>query len=239
MKRVSWLLLVLPAVAACGGAVAKDSAQKGSAGTTATATPDSTLTPEPDATEVIDDVDHVGSKYPPLPPGSSGFFWHDRLGGRDRLGNWFVTSSEGNTRDAQVSETADSQGNETGKAYYVSGDGQGEGVDLWAQLDHAGGVPVDLSAYSGISFRIRLVGATATLALAVGASGQYFPLEASSPNVVVPTSGDWQTITLPFSRMAPFNSAAVTSIDFIVTSGGAPFTVWVDDLALVCSGKCP
>ncbi|GEM_PF-3016546 len=222
--RQAKFLLGLLAIA-CGGAVAKDHTQAAAAGGSAASMQ------EPTMTELLDDVDHAGSGYPQVPAGSSGFFW------RGGLANWFVTPAEGRQSDAKADETGTSTGQEAGKAYHVSGDGQSLGVDLWVELDHPSRRPVDLSAYSGISFRARLIGAASSLAVAFSANGQYFARGAFAPAVT--TSGEWQTITLPFANVVDLDSSAISSIDFIVTSGGAPFDLWVDDLALRCRGKCP
>jgi hypothetical protein len=228
MRWVKLLIGLLPCAVACGGTVAKDKATAGTAG--ATATPMG----EPKTVEVIDDVDHAGSDYdyPPLPPGSSGFFW------RGGLGNWFATSAEGRSQDAPIEETVTSTG-ETGKAYHVSGDGQSLGVELWAQLNHPTGLAVDLSAYSGISFKAREVGVSGAFIVAFGANGQFFQGATSSPETTFDTSDVWQTFTVRFEEVGHLDPSAISSIDFILASGDAPFDLWVDELALICSGKCP
>ncbi len=226
MRWVMLLFGLLACAVSCGGTVAKDKAQPAGAGGTAAAMPDAKTV------VVLDDVDHTGSEYPPLPPGSSGFFW------RGGLGNWFVTSADGGNQDAPIEETVTSEAR-TGKAYHVSGDGQGLGVDLWAQLNHPSGRPVDLSGYSGIKLKARLTGRTGALIVAFGANGQFFGGGANSPQVAFDAATAWQTLTVRFDEVVNLDSSAISSIDVVVASGDAPFDLWVDDLALLCDGQCP
>jgi hypothetical protein len=180
--------------------------------------------------QLIDDVDHVSNDYPAVPPGSSAFFWSGHLG------NWFVTSTDGATTDARV-DTSDVAGDSANKAYHASAE-QGEGVDLWAQLNHPVGGALDLSAYSGISFRARLLGATGSLRVAFSANGQSFVSERTFPGQAVRASADWQTVTLSFTDVG-LESSAVSSIDFVVGPQRGPFDLWVDDVALLCNATCP
>lgn len=241
------LLVLLVTVAACGGNVAKDAPGSAGAGETA-GTPAASAAgsasggatsvggamPSNNAgtntVQLIDDADHGGGGDPAVLPSPSAFIWSGHLG------NWFVTSSDGATSDAHV-DAPDASADPTGKAWHVSGK-QGEGVDLWAQLNHPVGGAVDLSAYSGISFKARLLGATESLRVAFSANGESFVSERVFPNQPFTATADWQTFTLPFAD-AGIDSPAISSIDFVVEPQRGPFELWIDDVALLCAATCP
>ena len=241
------LLVLLVTVAACGGNVAKDAPGSAGAGETAGtpaaaaagsasggATSVGGATPSNSAgtntVQLIDDADYGGSDNRAVPPGSSAFFWSGHLG------NWFVTSSDGATTDAHV-DTPDASADPTGKAYHASGK-QGEGVDLWAQLNHPAGSALDLGAYSGISFKARLSGATESLRVAFSANGESFVSERVFPNQRFTATPDWQTFTLKFADVG-LDAPAISSIDFVVEPQRGPFELWIDDAALLCAATCP
>lgn len=217
------ILPVLLSVSACGGAVANDGANAHAGG--------SPVTPGNDLVEVIDDMDRTDGGYPAAPPGSASFFW------RGGLGNWFVTSSDGVSQDAVIDELDPSQG-ESGKACHVSGAGLGVGVDLWAQLNHPQGRPVDVSAYSAVTFRARLTGAKVPLTVAFGADGQFFHSQAGFASRALSVSEEWQSFDLLFAEF-DLETSAVSSIDFVIGQGADPFNLWVDDLAFRCNRACP
>jgi hypothetical protein len=135
------VVLLIPAVvgslSGCGGASTRDGAAPAGEGGTG-----SGVSPEDNAVEGVDDMDHVDGAYPPVPEGSSSFFW------RGGLGNWFVAFSDGKRRDATI-EVTDLPDGQRGKACHAGGT-PGVGVDLWAQLNHPNGGQIDLSAYLGM-----------------------------------------------------------------------------------------
>ena len=221
-----WLLvasLVLPAVVGCGGVAKRDSNAQGEAGGSAM--------PQGNLTETIDDMNPAAHQYPAVPPGSSGFFW--RFG----LGNWFVVSSDGVFQDAPIEAVTLADGS-SARACHASSMGQGVGVDLWAQLNHPTGKPVDLSAYSGVAVSARLTGANSTLTVAFDAKGQVPQGDATVPQQTFMLGADWQTLSLRFADVGQ-DSSAVSSVDFMVTAPQAPFDLWVRDLVLLCSKTCP
>jgi len=214
-------------ISACGGAATVDTpsdiAGAGAAGAGA-ALPDNQI-------QVVDDVDHAGGQYPPVPSGSSAFFW------RGGLGNWFVSRSDGTAfRDASVDSVVPPRGTST-KAYHVSEPNVGTAVDLWAQLNHPAGTGVDLGSYSGLTFWARLSGSSDELTVAFGANGQLSNV-ASAPQKVVSISQDWSQFVVHFDDLG-FDSSDVSSIDFVVGSLREPLDLWIDDLAFFCRGNCP
>lgn len=218
------MLGLLPIIAACGGSVAKhDASAQGEAGAPAL--------PQGSPTETIDDMDPTGGQYPATPAGSSSFFW--RLG----LGNWFVNTSDGQFQDAPIEPVPLGDGTRA-NACHVRGTGEGVSVDLWAQLNHPSGTPLDLSAYSGIAVSVRLVDPSGKLTLGFNLNGQ-FPGDADiTAEQSFRVNRAWQRLTLPFADVA-VDAAAVSSVDFVVVAPDAPFDLFVRDLALTCNGACP
>lgn len=214
MKRLRVLVPLAMSVWACGGSATSDAPPEqgaGEAGGGATRV-------------VIDDLD-PGDDEPMVPEGSSAFFW---AGG---LGNWFTTDAWGETRETVIEATAG------GKACHESGDGDGVGIDLWAQLDHPLGRPVDIDGYSGIAFRARLSGAGGQLLVALSADGGYFQGVPAIGKRGIDVGEQWQAFELPFSELS-LQGSAITSIDFIVTAADEPFDLWIDDLSFLCAGPC-
>ncbi|MES1174967.1 MAG: hypothetical protein ABUL62_11640 [Myxococcales bacterium] len=234
MRAVKLLGMVAVLISACGGVSAVDQSSPSSQPTDdahagAAAAPTDLL---PDGKlEVVDDIDHADGQYPPVPPGSSSFFW------RGGLGNWFISSSDGSrTRDASVEDVVPPRGENT-KAYHLEQAAPGTTVDLWAQLNHPEGTAVDLRSYSGIAFWARRTGTSAKLTVAFGANGQISTLE-SVPQQVVSVSESWTQLVIRFDDLK-LNSTAVSSIDLVVDGRTEPIDLWVDDLALVCRSNCP
>lgn len=174
------------------------------------------------------------------------------------LGNWFVTSSDGMGGDAHIDEIVPPSPYGK-KACHVTG-GQSPipssvRVDLWAQLNHPTGAPVDLGAYIGVAFRVRLRSTTGRLTVAlndVAAGANFFNAESSLspwPSRTV-TPSDWERVVVLFEDFstAPPTAGAVpgrspklstiSSIDFVVGDGVEQFDLWLDELALVCKGPC-
>lgn len=183
------------------------------------------------STVVIDDVDHNDTELG-LPVGSAAFWW---LGG---LGNWFVTAPAPDpyTRDATAAEIVPPRGDST-KAYRVQDEGRDRGVDLWAQLNHPGGRPMDLSAFAGITFWARLDGSE-QLKFALNPGVSYFDAPSEVPTHALAVSTEWRQFSLRFSELG-VDVHAVASFDFIVGEGGDKFDLWVDDVGMFCDAECP
>jgi hypothetical protein len=61
------------------------------------------------------------------------------------------------------------------------------------------------------------------------------------PSRTLDVGPDWQEFVLPFESFpieGPAADLSLASIEFFVGDGGEEFDLWVDDLALVCSGGC-
>ena len=213
------------------------------------ATADGVGTGERDATDdsrtsgslfqMIDDMDHATAGYPQLPPGSSAFFWSapSSVG----IGNWFVSFETGSGRDAHVDVIEPARGTSK-KACHLSGSNLARGADLWAQLDHPFGAPVDLGAYAGISFWARLDSISSKLVVAMNnrPGSEFYAASAGAsplPAVTMTVGSEWQHFVIPFEDLG-INPTSVVSVDFVAGAGGEPFDVWIDDLALLCRGVC-
>lgn len=184
------------------------------------------------STVAIDDVDHTAGE-PMLPAASSGaFYW---LYG---LGNWFVMAPAPNpyVHDAQPDELDPPRGDNT-KAYRVKDEGRASGVDLYAQLNHPEGRPVDLSAFAGVSFWARLEGSE-QIKVGVNPGVSYFDASSDVPTHALAIAPEWRQFTLRFSELGA-DVHGVVSFDFIVGEGGDKFDFWLDDLGLFCDGPCP
>jgi hypothetical protein len=202
----------------------------------ADASPSQDGSPAASLLQTIDDMDHAADGYPTLPEGSSAFFWRapDAVG----IGNWFV-SSNGSVRDARI-ESIDPPRDASHKACRVKSIENGSTAELWAQLDHPAGRPVDLSGYAGIAFWARLAGGEGNLVVAIDnrGGGGYLQNNGSPlPSRMLTATEQWQQFLVPFDDFA-FEPTAVVSIDF-VAGGGEPFDLWIDDLALLCRSACP
>jgi len=211
----------------CGGAVSKvDSSGGGSGAGTATGNNDGgslTTAGAGGATAVpIGDP----TSYPPAPPSSPGaFFW------RYGLGNWFVSKSDNANQDA----TSEPDGQTID--WKAEGAAQ-QSLDLWAQLNHPAGIPIDLSVYSGVSFDAQLTGASAPLVLAFNAFGKYQAADVALDAQRFNVTPDWQSFELRFSE-ANYTPNATKSFDFIVTKSDSAFVLKVRNLALLCKASCP
>ncbi|MEO7034425.1 MAG: hypothetical protein ABI548_11030 [Polyangiaceae bacterium] len=231
MGRIAVLLSLLLLLPCCGGRASTDPPGDKSPSNSPSNTPsNSPITP------LGGMPGNASSASPLLPPESGASFFWNAGAGHILLGNWFVSSSDGRTADAVV-EGIDSSDPATGKACHVSG-GQGIGVDLFAQLDHPSGSPVDLSAYSGISFRARLNAPRTALIVAFDAQGQFLSNPTAFPQRALTVTQEWQQFELPFNEFK-LNTGAISSIDFVVDQGAEPVDLWVADLGLVCVGTCP
>ncbi|HEX5098958.1 MAG TPA: hypothetical protein VFV94_05635, partial [Polyangiaceae bacterium] len=123
------------------------------------------------------------------------------------------------------------------KAYRVQDEGRVSGVDLYAQLNHPAGRPVDLSAFAGISFWARLEGSE-QIKVGVNPGLSYFNAPSDVPTHTLAVSPEWRQFTLRFSEFGA-DVDGVVSIDFIVGEGGDKFDFWLDDLGMFCDGPCP
>lgn len=183
----------------------------------------------PGPTEPVDDMELVDVSSP------ASFVW-----GPGYLGNWFVRAPEPDalSGDGQAVEIVPPRG-DSHRAYRVEGSGHSLGVDLWVQLDHPFGKPMDLSNYVGISFWSRLYGDTDSLFVAVNPLAYYFDApEGPVASVEFSVSGEWQQFLVLFQTLG-VDPHAVVSFDFIAGDGGGDFELWIDDLAFVCAGACP
>jgi hypothetical protein len=189
---------------------------------------------------LIDDMDHTDPKLPKLPAGSSSFFWYRGSG----LGNWFVSSPDGQSGDATIGDILPPRG-DSKKACHISGSNLNRGVDLWAQLDHPRNWAIDLSAYAGIAFWAHLDSPSGRFIVAFNAQKPDSFVDVGVNKPTLPwaarkvAGAEWERFVLLFddfgSALAP---SSVVSIDFIVGVGGEQFDLWIDDLVLLCRGVC-
>ena len=234
MRAITMFYLLFPAIAACGGVTAVDKPTVGSQSpSSAGAGSVPRESPTVGQIQVVDDVDHAGGQYPILPPGSSSFFW------RGGLGNWFVSSSDGSSRDASIDEVIPPRG-DSHKAYHVTETTPGTVVDLWAQLNHPQGTGIDLSSYAVVSFWARMIGPGSELTVAFGVNGQFSKLNAAAfvSQKVVSLSDAWTQFIVRFDDVN-LDRKSVSSIDFVVDGPSEPLDLWVDDLGFLCQGSCP
>ena len=223
------------ATVACGGTAVVDNTIVGSEPAGGAGGGGEAATPPPiDQIQSVDDIDHTGSQYPPVPPGSSAFFW------RGGLGNWFVSSSDGSSRDAPIDYVIPPRA-DSHKAYHVTETTPGVGIDLWAQLNHPQGSGVDLSRYAAVSFWARTDSPGGELTVAFGLNGQIASVGSTTSSVaqkVVSLSEDWTQFVVRFGEVG-LRLKSVSSIDFVVAGRSNAISLWVDDLGFVCQGSCP
>jgi hypothetical protein len=202
---------------------------------------------------MIDDMEDPKPGVPSAPPGSASFHWP--LG---PFGNWFFGSAgndwlSGPHGDAFAQEIDPPRG-DSKNARHVSGDGLAGGNDLLAQLKHPSNDPVDLGAYSGISFWARLSSSSGRLIVGLGQNngGRFLAAESTqSPYFAqrIAVSDQWERFILLFDDFRqgviggntsglPLAANAISTIDFVVGLDGESFDLWIDDLALLCRGVC-
>jgi hypothetical protein len=194
---------------------------------------------------LIDDMELDRPNLPPLPLGSSGFFYPS---GPGTLGNWFVSAADGKLRDAEVAEIQPPR--ETSqRACHLSGAADARGLDLWAQLDHPSYRPVNLSGHRAMTFWARsgVPDARVTIAIAQSQRSIFQPGTAADRWEQIITVGDWQQFTLSFDDFhraddaGPANKldpAAVFAVHFLAGRDGQAVDLWIDDFSLVCNGAC-
>ncbi|HET7545328.1 MAG TPA: hypothetical protein VFK05_35925 [Polyangiaceae bacterium] len=188
--------------------------------------------PMPTTSEVIDDGDNSEGN-PSLPPNSSGFWW-----GGAHLGNWFVSAPDPNgyRRDAGKVEIVPPR-EDSVWARAARDSGRDHGVDLFAQLDHPLGRPVDLGNYDGIAFWAMLKGANNSVVVGMNPGVDYFEHSNEVASVTIAVSSEWQRFELPFEKFG-IDNHTIASFDFIVGEGGGDFELWIDDLTLLCRNEC-
>lgn len=191
----------------------------------------------------LGDGDSAGDGRPTIPAnvGTGAFFWGGCGDMGWKIGNWFVTSDR--QRDAFYREIDPPRDTST-QARGVTGEDFATGVALWVQLDHLLAQPVKLSGCSAVSFWARLESPSGRLVVALneGSRGSGV-LDGRSilPSRTLGVGPDWQELVLPFESFPGLaaDDLSLASIEFFVGEGGEQFDLWIDDLALVCSGGCP
>jgi hypothetical protein len=189
---------------------------------------------------MIDDMEDRRMDGLPTAPTLSAFFWQSP--GTVRVGNWFVSSSDGSTNDVGRPLIDPPRGDSHG-AREIHGGDTAKAANLWAQLDHPQGRAIDLSAYAGLVFWARLTGSGGILDVALdrlsGGGGVYFKSDFTSlPTWELFVPERWQQFTLSFDDLAT-PATGVVSIDFVVSGTAGPFDLWIDDVALLCRDTCP
>jgi len=190
------------------------------------------------ATEVTFD-DEQPTDGRPIAPTAAAIFWGSSSTGW-RIGNWFVTTDTDKTRDVGLSIIEPPRG-ASKQARRVKGQDQPRGAVLWLQLDHPLDRVVMLKAYSGVTFWARLESATGALVVSLNGGAHppgSFEDRESLPSVPLTVGDSWQQFTLPFDAFGAEEPSA-SSIEFLVGQGGEAYDLWIDDLALTCSGTCP
>jgi hypothetical protein len=173
---------------------------------------------------------------------TGGFFWHG-CGDTDwKIGNWFVTSDR--QREA-FSREIDPPRDASTQCRGVTGADFAQGVALWVQLDHPLGRAVKLSGCSGMSFWARLESPSGQVVVALNDGSRASGLldgRATLPSRTLDVGPDWQEFVLPFESFPQdvvADGPSLASIEFFVGDGGEKFDLWLDNLALICSGGCP
>ncbi|HYP89459.1 MAG TPA: hypothetical protein VEQ59_14930 [Polyangiaceae bacterium] len=167
------------------------------------------------------------------PAGSSAFIWSTPTA--SGLGNWFLSNSQGLLGDAPIDDFMPPREG-TRRACHVTGPGYVGGIELWAQLNHPAGSPVDLSSFSGFSFWARSSSHSQELVVAIDdGRGYFFASATPSPlrSKTIQLSESWGLYGIGFEEVAA-DPSAVASIDFIAGTDGGPVDLWVNDLALSC-----
>lgn len=191
----------------------------------------------------LGDGDHADDGRPMVPvEATGGFFWHGCGDTRWRIGNWFVTSDR--MRDG-FSREIDPPRDGSTQCRGVTGADFAKGAALWVQLNHPIGDPVKLSGCSAVSFWARLESPSGQVVVALNDGSRPSGLldgRATLPSRMLDVGPDWQEFVLPFEsfpNVVVTDGPSVASIEFFVGEGGEKFDLWIDDLALVCSGGCP
>jgi hypothetical protein len=185
-----------------------------------------------------------------------------------RIGNWFMSAAgvvPTSWGDAYGDDIVPPRG-DSKRARHARGAQLADIYDVYVQLDHPSGRPVDLSAYAGVVFWARLPFTGKNMRqndLIVGlrdrqARATYFDdarIDDADPGnwfaQRVRVGLEWQRFVLLFDDFrqgirSPASAARRTldtsemiSIDFIVYPDGRDYDLWIDDVALLCRGTCP
>jgi hypothetical protein len=178
----------------------------------------------------LEPIDLVEPSDPDTTPGSA-FHW------KYGVGNWFAVSGSSNV-DAKAVSLTPSRGAST-QAYYARLE-PGEIVNLLVELDHPERRALDLSGYAGLTFLAR--SDVNDHWLTVGFNGVYTGSSAEGLFVGLPSYGEWQRYVLLFDTIfgaAGSLPSALKTIAFAAQASGQPVDLWVDEVALICSGPCP
>jgi hypothetical protein len=188
----------------------------------------------------LGDGDHADDGRPAVPTDSTGgFFWRGCSQGSWRLGNWWVTSDR--QRDA-FPRDIDPPRDDSTEARGAHGADFVAGVVLWVELDHPWTGSVSLSGCSALSFWARLESPSGRVVVALNDGSRGSGLldgRSTLPSRTLDVGSDWQEFVLPFESFpiqGQADALSLASIEFFVGDGGEEFDLWVDDLALVCSG---
>ena len=184
---------------------------------------------------MIDDMEiHTDGR--PAAPLPSTFFWGSP--NPTHIGNWFVSWSDGSTKDAEI-VVIDPPRADSRRAREIKSLQAGRSADLWAQLDHPSGGPINLSTYGGVAFWARLTEGSAKVVVAFD-DGSGAGSTASSkarggvppfPAQTLAVSAEWQQFVLRVEDLG-LQPIALASVDFVVVADATPFDLWIDDLAL-------
>ena len=121
----------------------------------------------------------------------------------------------------------------------MKGSGLETGRNLWVQLDHPQGRPVNLGAYLGISFWARLNSTDSKLMVAMDDQGgsDFFKTSRTASHRTVGMSDQWERYVLLFQDFG-IDGSKIAAFDFVPVANTAPFDLWIDDLSLLCRGGC-
>lgn len=121
----------------------------------------------------------------------------------------------------------------------MKGTGLENGRNLWVQLDHPQGRPVNLGAYLGISFWARLSSTDSKLMVAMDHQGgsEFFKPSRTASHRIVGMSDQWERYVLLFQDFR-IDGSKIVAFDFVPVAVTAPFDLWIDDLSLLCRGDC-
>jgi hypothetical protein len=234
------MIVVLLLAIGCGG-VSSRSPEDGmnGAGSANGGTSAATTLPQP---VDLGDGDHPEDGRPVVPIDTTGgFFWRGCGNASWRIGNWWVTSDR--QRDAFPREIDPPRGTST-EARGATGADLLAGAVLWVELDHPQTRSVSLTGCSAVSFWARLESSSSRVVVALNEGSRGSGLldgQSILPSRTLDVSPDWQEFVLPFASFPGLaaDDLSLASIEFFVGDHGEKFDLWVDELALVCSGGCP
>jgi hypothetical protein len=188
----------------------------------------------------LGDADYADDGRPIVPVDTTGgFFWHGCGNSAWRIGNWWVTSDR--RRDALPREIDPPRDNST-EARAATGADLPAGAVLWVELDHPRTGSVSLLGSSAVSFWARLESPSGRVVVALNEGSRGAGLldgRSILSSRTLDVGPEWQEFVLPFESFPGLAADALSlaSIEFFVGEGGEKFDLWIDDLALVCSGS--